>query len=84
MIEETPSELVKTEEVKLKGITEILKTILPVINPENRALAIQWAQDNLSEMPDMFKSSMHLDIEAIAEYEPPTPLTAPTEPPSKD
>ena len=84
LIEETPSELVKTEEVKLKGITEILKTILPVINPENRALAIQWAQDNLSEMPDMFKSSMHLDIEAIAEYEPPTPLTAPTEPPSKD
>ena len=84
LIEETPSEKVKTEEVKLKGITEMLRTILPVINPENRAIAIQWAQDNLSEMPDMFKSTMQLDIDAIADYEPPTPLTAPTEPPSKD
>ena len=35
-------------------------------------------------MPDMFKSTMQLDIDAIADYEPPTPLTAPTEPPSKD
>jgi len=84
LIEETPSEKVKTEEVKLKGITEILRTLLPVVNPENRARAIQWAQDNLSEMPEMFKSSMQLDIEEIMDYEPPTPLTAPTEPPSKD
>ena len=84
LIEETPSEKVKTEEVKLKGITEILRTILPVVNPENRARAIQWAQDNLSEMPDMFKSNMQLDIEEIMDYEPPEPLTAPTEPPSKD
>ena len=69
MIEETPSEKVKTEEVKLKGITEVLRTILPVINPENRARAIQWAQDNVSEMPEMFKSSMQLDIEEIMDYE---------------
>ncbi len=81
MIEETPSELVKTEEVKLKGITETLRTTLPVVNPENRALLIQWAQDNLNEMSDMFTSSMQLDMEQIAEYEPPEPLTAPTEPP---
>ena len=84
LMEEPLSEKVKTEEVKLKGITEILRTILPVIDPENRALAVQWAQDNLAEMPDMFKSSMQLDIEAIANYEPPVPLSAPTEPPSKD
>ena len=84
LMEEPESEKVKVEEIKLKGITEILRTVLPVIDPANRAIAIQWAQDNLNEIPDMFKSSMHLDIEAIAEYEPPTPLTAPTEPPSKD
>ena len=70
---------------KPKGVDmKALRTILPVINPENRAIAIQWAQDNLSEMPDMFKSTMQLDIDTIADYEPPTPLTAPTEPPSKD
>ena len=84
LIEETPSEKVKIEKVKLEGMTEMLRTLLPVVNPENRALAIQWAQDNLAEMPDMFKSSMQLDIDAIADYEPPVPLTAPTEPPSKE
>lgn len=84
LIEETPSEKVKIEKVKLEGMTEMLRTLLPVINPENRALAIQWAQDNLAEMPDMFKSTMQLDIDEIAEYEPPVPLSAPTEPPSKE
>jgi len=69
MIEETPSELVKTDEVKLKGMTEVLRTLLPVIDPQNRANLVQWAQDNLSEMPEMFKSNMQLDMEDIAEYE---------------
>ena len=84
LIEETPSELVKIDDVKLKGITEILRTVLPVIDGENRARVIEWAQNNVNEMPDMFKSSLQLDIESIAEYEPPVPLAAPTEPPSKD
>ena len=65
------SEKVKMEETKLKGITEILRTVLPVIDPENRALAIQWAQDNLNEMPEFFASSLQLDIDAIADFEPP-------------
>lgn len=84
LIEEPPSELVKTQKVKIEGINEMLRTLLPVIDPENRARAIQWAQENINEMGDMFKSTMQLDIEAVAEYEPPVPLTAPTEPPSKD
>lgn len=71
LIEEPESEKVKVEETKLKGITEILRTVLPVIDPDNRALAIQWAQDNLNEMPEFFASSLQLDIDAIADYEPP-------------
>ena len=71
MIEESPSEKVKTEEVKLKGMTEILRTLLPVMNSENRARAIEWAQDNISEMQDMFSTTMQLDIEALMDYEPP-------------
>jgi hypothetical protein len=82
LMEEPLSEKVKVDETKLKGITEVLRTILPVMDGENRALAIQWAQDNLAEMPDTFKSDLHLDIESIADFV--VPLTAPTEPPSKD
>ena len=82
LMEEPESEKVKVEEIKLKGITEILRTIMPVIDPQNRALAIQWAQDNLNEMPDMFQSTLQLDTEAIAEYEPPQGTLEPEKEPS--
>ena len=52
-------------------MTEILRTLLPVMDSENRARAIEWAQDNISEMQDMFSTTMQLDIEALMDYEPP-------------
>jgi hypothetical protein len=71
LMEEPESERVKVAETKLKGVTEMLRTILPVVDPQNRALAIQWAQDNINEMTDIFQSSLSLDADLIAEYEPP-------------
>ena len=71
LIEEPESEKVKVEEIKLKGLTEIMRTVLPIADPENRARLVQWAQDNLNEMPSMFQSSLQLDMEALSEYEPP-------------
>lgn len=71
LMEEPESEKIKHEETKLKGITELLRTLMPVMDPQNRALAIQWAQDNINEMPDMFQSTLSLDPDLIAEYEPP-------------
>lgn len=41
------------------------------MDSENRARAIEWAQDNISEMQDMFSTTMQLDIEALMDYEPP-------------
>ena len=71
LLEEPESEKVKVEEIKLKGVTELLRTMLPVIDPQNRAIALQWAQDNVNEMQDFFKSQLNLDPDLIAEYEPP-------------
>ena len=71
LIEEPESEKVKVEEIKLKGLTEIMRTVLPIADPDNRARLVQWAQDNLNEMPTMFQSTLQLDMEALAEYEPP-------------
>jgi len=71
LIEEPESEKVKVDETKLKGLTEIMRTVLPVCDPENRARVIQWAQDNLNEMQSMFQSSLQLDMDALSEYEPP-------------
>ena len=76
LMEEPESEKVKVDDIKLKGVTEILRTMLPVIDPQNRGRLIQWAQDNLNEMENMFQSSLEMDCEDIAEYEiPETELT---------
>lgn len=71
LMEEAPSEKVKVDDIKLKGITELLRTTLPVMDPQNRAAMIQWAQDNINEMPSMFASTLSLDVDGIAEYTPP-------------
>lgn len=84
LMEEPESEKVKVADIKLKGITEMLRTLLPSVDPQNRAIAIQWAQDNLNEMPDMYASTLQLDTESLADYEPPTPMDALTEPKPKN
>lgn len=71
LIEEPESEKVKVDDTKLKGITEILRTLMPVVDPQNRALTMQWAQDNINEMQHMFASSLQLDFDALSEFEPP-------------
>jgi hypothetical protein len=71
LMEEPPSAKVAVDEVKLRGITEILRTLLPISDAENKGRLIEWAVDNLNEMQDMFKSKLDVDIEAIAEFEPP-------------
>jgi hypothetical protein len=69
--EEKASDAVKVDEIKLKGMTEILRTLLPIADPENRARMFQWAQDNLNEMGTMFAQDMELDIESMQTFVPP-------------
>lgn len=83
LMEEPESEKVKVDDIKLKGLTEMARTLLPVIDQDNRALVIQWMADNLAEMESMFQSTLQLDYDAIAAYEPPTPLPEPEEPKAK-
>lgn len=83
LMEEPESELVKVDEVKTKNIVEILRTLLPVADPENRARLIEWAESNVNQMKRMFNTEMTLDFDALAEYEPPVPMPAETEPKAK-
>jgi len=78
LMEEPESELVKVAETKLKGVTEIARTFLPILDPENKARMTAWVQDNLNQMNEMFEVEMQLDIDALATYEPPTPQSEPS------
>jgi len=84
MLEQSDEEKAKAADIKIKGITEILRTLLPICDPENKARLVQWAADNLSEMENTYDSILELDYEALAEYEPPMPMAQPTEPKARD
>jgi hypothetical protein len=78
LISEPESKKQEQDKTKLEGVERVLNAIVTVcgsanIDPENKALLVQWAQDNVNESRTMFKIPMELDIEALANYEPPIP-----------
>lgn len=80
LLEEPESERSKAEDVKLKAIIAWVEVCGPMLDPENKALLIEWANLNLNEMSLLFTSPLELDIEAIANYVPPSPVAEPSEP----
>ena len=80
LLTEPDSEKVKTDDVKLKAIIAVVEVFGPMMDPENKATLLTWAQDNMNENKLMFQTPLELDAEAIAAYEPPQPMQEPGEP----
>ena len=70
----------KTDDVKLKAIIATIEVFGPMMDPENKATLLQWAQDNINENKIMFQSPMLLNFEALASYTPPQLIAGPSEP----
>lgn len=70
---EPESELVKVDDVRLRAVIALLEVLLPNLDPENKAIIIEWACDNFNELKMMFGSPLTLDIEALKDYVPPVP-----------
>jgi hypothetical protein len=73
LLTEPDSEKVKVEDVKLKGIIAWIEVLLPNLDPENKAAAIQWANDMIAENKLMFPQPLLLDYQALIDYVPPAP-----------
>lgn len=73
LLTEPDSEKIKVEETKHKTIVAVLEVLVPILDPENKATVVQWAQDNLNENKMLFTTPLELDIEALKNYEPPPP-----------
>lgn len=80
LIEEPESEAVKVAETKLKAAIAWVEVLLPALDPENKAIVIEWCCDNFNQLDALFKSPLVLDFDALATYEPPQPLVEPGEP----
>jgi hypothetical protein len=71
LLTEPESELVKKDDVLLKAIIAVLEVLLPEIDPDNKAVLIQWACDNFNDLKKLFAAPLNLDYQAIAEFVPP-------------
>lgn len=79
-LEEPDSEKVKVEDVKLRAVIALIEVLVPELDPENKALLIEWACECFNEQKLMFPDALRLDFDALREYEPPTPDVMPGEP----
>lgn len=80
LLTEPESEKVKTDDVKLKALIAVIEVLSPELDPENKAKAIQFLQDNINENKRMFTTPLDLDFDALAKYVPPQPEAGLEEP----
>lgn len=80
LLKEPDSEKIQVDDVKLKAVIALLEVMLPILDPENKAVLLQYACDNFNELKLMFGSSLMLDMDAFKNYVPPTPETSLEEP----
>lgn len=65
---EPESELIKVDEIRLKGIIDAAEVLLPVVDPDNKALVIEWLVDNFNEQKLLYKTALTLDIEGLKTF----------------
>jgi len=79
LIEEPDSEKSKVDDVRLKGLVLIAETVLPILDPENKAEFIQTLYDNINAMKMVVTSPFKFDGISFQEYVPLVPETTPGE-----
>lgn len=81
LLKEPDSELVKVDDVKLKAVIAAVEILLPILDPFNRALVVEWLCDSFNEMKLLFGNPLNLDIDALQEYQPEPEMIRPLEEP---
>jgi hypothetical protein len=67
---EPDSEKAKTDDIRLKAVIATVQVFAPMMDPENKATLMGWAQDIINQNETLFQSPLLLDLEALANYDP--------------
>jgi hypothetical protein len=59
----------KAEEVRQSAVINMLQTLLPVVDPSNKARIIEWATDVIGENKNLFPQPLILDYDEMKEHE---------------
>lgn len=77
LLTEPDSEKAKLSDFRAKAAIARFEVLLPICDPDNKAILAQWLQDSLNADKFMCEIPLNLDIEALAAYEPPQPAAEP-------
>lgn len=73
LLKEPDSKKAEVDKVRLEAINAAVEVLLPVVDPINKAILVEWMADNYNSLKMLFDSPLELDIDALANYEPPQP-----------
>ena len=68
ILEEPESEKAKAADVQFKAVIALLETMLPMLDPANKAILIAWACANVNQREELFASKLDLDEDALTTY----------------
>jgi|ERR1700722_12634420 len=68
LLTEPDSEKIKVDDVKLKAVIALLEVLLPMMDPENMLLVVQWACDNFNELKLLFPNPISIDFDALRSH----------------
>lgn len=68
LLTEPDSEKVNVDKTKLESIVSVLETLLPQLDPHNKAVLLQWAVDNVNSSRMLFTTALDLDSDQLAEF----------------
>ena len=72
-LKEPEAEQIQVEKVKYECVLGVFRELAIQADPSNRAKLFEWVQDNLNDNRKLFSAPLMLDIEELANYEPPNP-----------
>jgi len=79
LLAEPDSEKAEKSDVRLKSVIALIETLMPLLDPENKAVFVEWVQTQINQDEFLFDGELDLDTDRLASYEPPTPFSATSE-----
>lgn len=68
LLKEPPSEEVKVADVTFRAAVAFSEILMPVLDPVNKALTVQWLVDNINENKLLFPDSLNIDIDELEDH----------------
>jgi len=73
LLREPESERVKVDDTRLRATIALMQVMVPMLDPTNKATFFSFVEDAINSAEMLFPGKLTLDVEALADFTPPTP-----------